>query len=83
MDAETGGGGTRNPRFEGEDTTPTTKRELRGWYAYGIAAEVFAAASRLSPLSNLLGNEAFYGVTRRRHASHRLPQPPKRPLLQQ
>ncbi|KAI5302090.1 Autophagy protein 22, partial [Ascosphaera pollenicola] len=42
MDAEAGGGGRRAPRFEGEDTTPTTKLELRGWYTYGVAAEVFA-----------------------------------------
>lgn len=42
MDTETGGGGRRAPRFEGEDTTPTTKLELRGWYTYGVAAEVFA-----------------------------------------
>lgn len=32
----------RPPRYAGEDTTPTTRRELWGWYAYGIAAEVFA-----------------------------------------
>jgi UMF1 family MFS transporter len=27
-------------RYEGEDTSPTTARELKGWYAYPIAAEV-------------------------------------------
>lgn len=32
----------RPPRYPGEDTTPTSQREIRGWYAYGIAAEVFA-----------------------------------------
>ncbi|KAJ5660506.1 Major facilitator superfamily domain general substrate transporter [Penicillium longicatenatum] len=32
----------RPPRYAGEDTTPTTRREIHGWYAYGIAAEVFA-----------------------------------------
>ncbi|KAJ5641346.1 Major facilitator superfamily domaingeneral substrate transporter [Penicillium lividum] len=32
----------RPPRYAGEDTTPTTRREILGWYAYGIAAEVFA-----------------------------------------
>jgi hypothetical protein len=32
----------RKSRYEGEDTSPTTKRELRGFYAYGVAAEVFA-----------------------------------------
>ncbi|OJJ32495.1 hypothetical protein ASPWEDRAFT_116914 [Aspergillus wentii DTO 134E9] len=32
----------RSPRYPGEDTTPTGRREILGWYAYGIAAEVFA-----------------------------------------
>lgn len=32
----------RPPRYAGEDTSPTSHRELLGWYAYGIAAEVFA-----------------------------------------
>ncbi|QQK47462.1 Major facilitator superfamily domain, general substrate transporter [Penicillium digitatum] len=32
----------RRPRYAGEDTTPTSRREILGWYSYGIAAEVFA-----------------------------------------
>ncbi|CAG8163573.1 unnamed protein product [Penicillium salamii] len=32
----------RPPRYAGEDTTPTGRREILGWYSYGIAAEVFA-----------------------------------------
>ncbi|KAL4885186.1 autophagy-related protein 22-like protein [Aspergillus karnatakaensis] len=32
----------RSPRYPGEDTSPTHPREILGWYAYGIAAEVFA-----------------------------------------
>lgn len=32
----------RGPSYEGEDLSPTTTRELRGFYAYGLAAEVFA-----------------------------------------
>ncbi|KAJ5141007.1 Major facilitator superfamily domain general substrate transporter [Penicillium atrosanguineum] len=32
----------RPPRYVGEDTTPTSHREILGWYSYGIAAEVFA-----------------------------------------
>ncbi|KAH7384958.1 autophagy-related protein 22-like protein [Cadophora sp. MPI-SDFR-AT-0126] len=32
----------RTPRYEGEDISPTTSRELKGFYAYGLAAEVFA-----------------------------------------
>jgi UMF1 family MFS transporter len=30
------------PPYEGQDLSPTTDRELRGFYAYGLAAEVFA-----------------------------------------
>ncbi|KAL5002982.1 autophagy-related protein 22-2 [Aspergillus recurvatus] len=33
---------SRSPRYRGEDTSPTDRREIWGWYAYGIAAEVFA-----------------------------------------
>ncbi|ETN36618.1 uncharacterized protein HMPREF1541_08896 [Cyphellophora europaea CBS 101466] len=29
-------------RYEEEDISPTSDKELRGWYFYGIAAEVFA-----------------------------------------
>lgn len=29
-------------RYDDEDTSPTTARELKGWYSYAIAAEVFA-----------------------------------------
>lgn len=32
-------------RYEGEDTSPTTQRELNGWLAYPIAAEVFAVVA--------------------------------------
>jgi len=32
----------RPPRYEGEDVSELTTRELRGWYAYGSAAEVYA-----------------------------------------
>lgn len=35
-------GAVRTPRFEGEDVSPTTERELRGWYSTGLAAEIFA-----------------------------------------
>ena len=36
-----------------EDTSPTTERELRGWFSYGLAAEVFAVCGvgRFSGLS--------------------------------
>ena len=29
-------------RYDDEDTSPTTARELKGWYSYAIGAEVFA-----------------------------------------
>lgn len=29
------------PRYAGEDTRLTSKKELWGWYSYGFAAEVF------------------------------------------
>jgi UMF1 family MFS transporter len=32
----------RSPRYDGEDLSPTTTRELRGFYAFSLAAEVFA-----------------------------------------
>jgi hypothetical protein len=32
----------RPPRYDEEDTRPTTNKELMGWYSYGLAAEVFA-----------------------------------------
>jgi len=35
-------GTARAPRFEGEDISPTTDRELKGWYSTGLAAEIFA-----------------------------------------
>ncbi|RYN93636.1 Autophagy-related protein 22-1 [Alternaria tenuissima] len=36
---------SRTDRYEGEDTSPTTDRELKAWYAYPIAAEVFAVVA--------------------------------------
>jgi hypothetical protein len=35
----------QSARYEGEDTSATTKRELYGWYSYAIAAEVFAVVA--------------------------------------
>jgi UMF1 family MFS transporter len=35
----------RKLRYDGEDISPTTTRELNGWYAYPIAAEVFAVVA--------------------------------------
>ena len=39
---EQGNSRRRALRYEGEDVSPTTSRELKGFYAYGLAAEVFA-----------------------------------------
>ncbi|PYH84934.1 autophagy-related protein 22-1 [Aspergillus uvarum CBS 121591] len=33
------------PQYPGEDTRPTSKKELAGWYSYGWAAEVFAVCA--------------------------------------
>ncbi|QSZ33567.1 hypothetical protein DSL72_005135 [Monilinia vaccinii-corymbosi] len=38
---EDGGSGLRAPRYPAEDTSPTTDRELRGFFCYGLAAEAF------------------------------------------
>ena len=32
----------RPPRYADEDVTVTTGREIRGWYAYSAATEIFA-----------------------------------------
>lgn len=32
-------------KYVGEDTRPTSKRELAGWYSYGWAAEVFVVCA--------------------------------------
>jgi UMF1 family MFS transporter len=29
------------PQYPGDDSRPTSKKELAGWYSYGWAAEVF------------------------------------------
>ncbi|PQE29007.1 MFS transporter family protein [Rutstroemia sp. NJR-2017a BBW] len=42
---EDGGRGLRSPRYPAEDTSPTTERELRGFFCYGLAAEVFAVCA--------------------------------------
>ena len=40
MDLDTGLPQER-PRYDGEDTRPTSSKELYGWYSYGWASEVF------------------------------------------
>ncbi|KAJ2897065.1 autophagy protein atg22 [Zalerion maritima] len=36
-----GGGGAVPPRYHGEDTRPTSSKELAGWYMYAFAAETY------------------------------------------
>lgn len=43
-------------RYKGEDTSPTTPRELNGWYSYAIAAEVFAVVGVGKHALSSLGN---------------------------
>ena len=38
MDSQTS---SDTPSYPGEDTRPTSIKELSGWYSYGWAAEVF------------------------------------------
>ena len=33
------------PRYPGEDTRPTRKKEILGWYTYSWAAEVFTVCA--------------------------------------
>lgn len=37
----------RPPRYPGEDTRPTSQKELAGWYAYAFAAEVYVICGEL------------------------------------
>ncbi|RAH65854.1 MFS transporter [Aspergillus aculeatinus CBS 121060] len=39
------GGRSDPPQYPREDTRPTSKKELAGWYSYGWAAEVFAVCA--------------------------------------
>jgi len=58
----------RTSRFPEEDTSPTTDKELWGWYCYGMAAEVFAVCGvGLSPYFNCKAK----GLTIRRLLSAR------------
>ncbi|KAJ6071300.1 hypothetical protein N7499_009314 [Penicillium canescens] len=42
------------PQYPGDDTRPTSKRELAGWYCYGWAAEVFVVCAMDGPGSGVL-----------------------------
>jgi len=38
--------GLSPPRYPGDDTRPTSSKELSGWYAYAFAAEVYVICGR-------------------------------------
>lgn len=40
--------GDREPRYPGEDTRPTSLKELGGWYMYSFAAETYVICGALS-----------------------------------
>ncbi|KAK4197858.1 putative autophagy-related protein 22, partial [Triangularia verruculosa] len=44
----------RPPRYPGEDTRPTSQKELAGWYAYAFAAEVYVICGIASFIPILL-----------------------------
>ena len=37
--------GPLRPQYPGDDTRPTSRKELAGWYCYGWAAEVFTVCA--------------------------------------
>ncbi|KAL2866360.1 MFS transporter [Aspergillus lucknowensis] len=44
-DREAAESGLLPPQYAGDDTRPTSKKELSGWYSYGWAAEVFTVCA--------------------------------------
>ncbi|KAL2183793.1 autophagy-related protein 22 [Thermothelomyces heterothallicus CBS 203.75] len=38
------------PRYSGDDTRPTSSKELAGWYAYAFAAEVYVICGSFIPI---------------------------------
>lgn len=45
------GAGFLPPRFPGEDTRPTSSKELAGWYMYAFAAETYVVCGQYIHLS--------------------------------
>jgi len=43
------------PRYPGDDTRPTSPKELAGWYAYAFAAEVYVICGQLRNLRAVRG----------------------------
>jgi UMF1 family MFS transporter len=48
-----GEGRAGEPRYPGEDTRPTSNKELAGWYAYAFAAEVYVICGTLHSCAGL------------------------------
>ncbi|KAK4105379.1 autophagy-related protein 22 [Parathielavia hyrcaniae] len=52
--SSSGGGssllGIPPPRYPGDDTRPTSSKELAGWYAYAFAAEVYVICASFIPI---------------------------------
>lgn len=46
--------GDRVARYVGEDTRPTSTKELAGWYMYSFAAETYVLCGMLSSVSRNL-----------------------------
>ncbi|KAB5551408.1 autophagy-like protein 22 [Coniochaeta sp. 2T2.1] len=42
--------GRAPPRYLGEDTRPTSDKEIKGWYAYAFAAEVYVICGSFIPI---------------------------------
>ena len=54
--------GRRGPRYDGEDLSPTTNLELRGFYAYGLAAEVYAVCGIGMANCSAIGNRELIAL---------------------
>jgi len=46
-DGDGDGGSPPSSRYQGEDSRPTSRKELAGWYAYAFAAETYVICGTL------------------------------------
>ena len=75
---------TAPPRYSGEDTRLTSKKELSGWYSYGFAAEVFvvcgigmlARNARNTQNTGLITSDRIFHTYNPRTVSERARRPP-------
>jgi len=47
------------PRYPGEDTRPTSSKELAGWYMYAFAAETYVICGKSSTIHVRASREAL------------------------